>query len=547
MVFIADNDSPPAMGGQELDTTPHSQEAEAALLGVLLYDNEVYHKISAIVQAKHFYNPVHVRIFDAVARLIETGKLADAIVLKNRFSQDETLVDIGGVEYLALLLDNAPPTSTATEYAKLIFDLAMRRELIRLSDIIKATATDPDSEADAQAQIIEAESQLYNLAELGGTQQGFVDFETALLASIEMASAAFSRDGSLSGLSTGLTDLDRQLGGLHKSDLIILAGRPSMGKTSLATNIAFHIAKNYKKQKDENGIEKTVNGGVVGFFSLEMSSEQLATRLLAEQSGVSSHHIRRGDITAAQYEHIRDSADEIIQTPLHIDDTGGISIGALAARARRLKRQRGLDCIVVDYLQLLTGGAGMNSNTNRVQEVSMITQGLKALAKELDVPVLALAQLSRQVEQRDDKRPQLSDLRESGSIEQDADVVMFVFREEYYLSRTEPSEDDVAAHEEWMAKMEKLHGKAEVIIGKQRHGPIGTVALSFQPNLTKFGNWVEEDYGNYGSNNYDSTIYASQQKRSSLPAPDPLRKDFSKNLETGEKLPVPRDPKGSST
>jgi len=333
MVFVADNDSIPGSGGQDLDSTPQSQEAEAALLGVLLYDNEVFHKISSIVQAKHFYNPVHVRIFDAIARLIETGKLADAIVLKNRFSQDETLVDIGGVEYLALLLDNAPPTSTATEYAKLIFDLAMRRELIRLSDIIKATATDPDSEADAQAQIIEAESQLYNLAELGGTQQGFVDFENALLASIEMASAAFARDGQLSGLSTGLIDLDRQLGGLHKSDLIILAGRPSMGKTSLATNIAFHISKHFKKAKDENGIEKTIDGGVVGFFSLEMSSEQLATRLLAEQSGVSSHHIRRGDITAAQYEHIRDSADEIIQIPLHIDDTGGLSIGALAARA----------------------------------------------------------------------------------------------------------------------------------------------------------------------------------------------------------------------
>ena len=494
MVFVADNDSIPG-SGQELDSTPQSQEAEAALLGVLLYDNEVYHKISPIVQAKHFYNPVHVRIFDAVARLIETGKLADAIVLKNRFSQDETLIDIGGVEYLALLLDNAPPTSTATEYAKLIFDLAMRRELIRLSDMIKQTATDPDSEADAQAQIIAAESQLYNLAELGGTQQGFVDFENALLASIEMMSAAFNRDGNLSGISTGLIDLDRQLGGLHKSDLIILAGRPSMGKTSLATNIAFHVAKHFKTEKDENGIEKTTDGGVVGFFSLEMSSEQLATRLLAEQSGVSSHHIRRGDITMAQYEHIRDAADEIIQIPLHIDDTGGLSIGALSARARRLKRQRGLDCIVVDYLQLLTGGAGMNNSTNRVQEVSMITQGLKALAKELDVPVLALAQLSRQVEQRDDKRPQLSDLRESGSIEQDADVVMFVFREEYYLSRTEPSEDNVAEHEEWMAKMEKLHGKAEVIIGKQRHGPIGTVALSFQPNLTKFGNWIEEDFG----------------------------------------------------
>ena len=489
MVFTADND---AGLTPELDTTPHSSEAEQALLGALLYDNEVYHRVSGIVQAKHFYNPIHLRIFDSIASLIEHGKLADAIVLKNRFSQDETLVDIGGVEYLALLLDNAPAGSTATEYAKLIFDLAMRRELIRLGDEIKFEATNPDSEEDAQAQITKAESQLYNLAEIGGTQSGFVTFENALIKSIEMASAAFSRDGHLSGTATGLDDLDRQLGGMHRSDLIILAGRPSMGKTSLATNIAFHIAKKYKTERDEAGIEKTAEGGVVGFFSLEMSSEQLATRLLAEQSTVPSHKIRRGDITAQQYEHIRDSADEISRIPLHIDDTGGLSIGALSARARRLKRMVGLDMIVVDYLQLLTGGKSMSSSTNRVQEVSMITQGLKALAKELDIPVLALAQLSRQVEQRDDKRPQLSDLRESGSIEQDADVVMFVFREEYYLARSEPSEG-TEEHLQWQEEMEKLHGKAEVIIGKQRHGPIGTVKLSFNPELTKFGNLAQDD------------------------------------------------------
>ena len=289
-----------------------------------------------------------------------------------------------------------------------------------------------------------------------------------------------------------MADLDRQLGGMHRTDLIILAGRPSMGKTSLATNIAFHIAKKFRTERDEAGIEKTAEGGVVGFFSLEMSSEQLATRLLAEQSTVPSHKIRRGDITAQQYEHIRDSADEISRIPLHIDDTGGLSIGALSARARRLKRMVGLDMIVVDYLQLLTGGNSMSSSTNRVQEVSMITQGLKALAKELDIPVLALAQLSRQVEQRDDKRPQLSDLRESGSIEQDADVVMFVFREEYYLARSEPSEG-TEEHLQWQEEMEKLHGKAEVIIGKQRHGPIGTVKLSFNPELTKFGNLAQDD------------------------------------------------------
>ena len=489
MAFIPDNDTGIT---SELDSTPQSQEAEQALLGALLYDNEVYHRISGIVQAKHFYNPIHVRIFDSIAVLIERGNLADAIVLKNRFSQDETLVDIGGVEYLALLLDNAPPGSTAPEYAKLILDMSMRRELIRLADEMKGEATNPDSETDSQAQINKAESQLYSLAELGGTQSGFVSFENALIKSIEMASAAFSRDGHLSGTSTGLMDLDRQLGGMHRSDLIILAGRPSMGKTSLATNIAFNIAKKFKRERDDNGIEKTTEGGVVGFFSLEMSSEQLATRLLAEHSQVPSHKIRRGDITAEQYEHIRDSADEINRIPLHIDDTGGISIGALSARARRLKRMVGLDMIVVDYLQLLTGGAGMNSSTNRVQEVSMITQGLKALAKELDIPVLALAQLSRQVEQRDDKRPQLSDLRESGSIEQDADVVMFVYREEYYVARSEPSEG-TEEHLKWQEDMEQLHGKAEVIIGKQRHGPIGTVKLSFNPDLTKFGNLAQDD------------------------------------------------------
>lgn len=489
MAFIADNDSGMT---PDLDTSPHSAEAEQALLGALLFDNEIFHRVSGIVQAKHFYNPIHIRIYDSIASLIEHGKLADAIVLKNRFSQDETLVDIGGVEYLALLLENAPSGAAAPEYAKLIFDLAMRRELMRLGGDITAKAKNPDSELDAQAQITEAESLLYNLAEVGGTQTGFESFEQALIKSINMASAAFSRDGGLSGMSTGLLDMDRQLGGLHRSDLIILAGRPSMGKTSLATNIAFNVAKAFKEEQDEAGVMKTVNGGRVGFFSLEMSSEQLATRLLAEESGVPSNKIRRGDITVEQYEHVRDSADMINKIPLYIDDTGGLSIGALSARARRLKRMVGLDMIVVDYLQLLTGGNAMKSSDGRVQEVSMITQGLKALAKELDIPVLALAQLSRQVEQRDDKRPQLADLRESGSIEQDADVVAFVFREEYYVARQEPSEG-TQEHLDWQAEMERLHAKAEVIIGKQRHGPIGTIKLAFQAELTKFSNLAQDD------------------------------------------------------
>jgi len=497
MAFIQDNESGITT---ELDTTPQSPEAEQALLGALLYDNEIYHRVSGIVQAKHFYNPIHTRIFDSIGTLIEHGKLADAIVLKNRFSQDETLVDIGGVEYLALLLDNAPAGASAPEYAKLIFDLAMRRELIRLGGDIKSIAEDPDSEMDAREQITEAESHLYNLAEIGGTQSGFETFEASLIQSINMASAAYTRDGGLSGAATGLRDMDHLLGGLHKSDLIILAGRPSMGKSAMAMNIAFHQAKNFKQEKDDNGIMKTTAGGIVGFFSLEMSSEQLATRLLAEHSGVPSNKIRRGDITPQQYEEVRESADEISSIPLYIDDTGGLSIGALSARARRLKRMVGLDMIVVDYLQLLTGGKAMKSSDGRVQEVSAITQGLKALAKELDIPVLALAQLSRQVEQRDDKRPQLSDLRESGSIEQDADVVMFVFREEYYVERLKPTEpDDYASAEDrkdfddWEARMEKLHGKAEVIVGKQRHGPIGTINLAFTPELTKFSDLVHDD------------------------------------------------------
>ena len=495
MVNTIDNEPAPlSVAGNELDSTPQSWEAEQALLGALLYDNEIYHRVSGVVQGKHFYNPVNARIFDQIARLVEAGQLADAIVLKDRFSQDETIEDIGGVEYLARLLANAPAAAhaAAPEYAKLIFDHAMRRQLIQLGGEIQSTAKNLAGDESAIDQIALAETKLFSLAEIGDTQGGFETFGAALLKSLNMATAAYNRDGHLSGMSTGLVDVDRQLGGLHRSDLVILAGRPSMGKTALATNIAFHVAKAFKEEKDENGIMKTVNGGRVGFFSLEMSSEQLATRLLAEQSGIPSHKIRRGDITPDQFELVRDAADEINRIPLFIDDTGGISIGQLAARSRRLKRMSGLDLIVVDYLQLLTGGTSLKASDGRVQEVSMITQGLKALAKELDVPVLALAQLSRQVEQRDDKRPQLSDLRESGSIEQDADVVSFVFREEYYKARAEPSEG-TEDHLKWQEEMELLHGKAEVIVGKQRHGPIGTIKLSFNADITKFGNLAQDD------------------------------------------------------
>lgn len=477
--------APSTYGQDDLAHIPHSTEAEQALLGALLYDNEVHAVFSHFLKPEHFYNELHVRIYERMARRINSGHLADAIILKNILSKDGLLEFIGGVEYLALLLDNAPPGSTAKEYAKLIVDLHKRREVIRICQTGEKSAQDPDSESDSDTQIEAIEQDLFKLAEEHGQQKGFQEFESAIMQSIEMASAAYGRDGTLSGIATGLVDLDRQLGGFHKSDLIILAGRPSMGKTALATNIAFRTARSFKEALNEQGILKTVEGARVGFFSLEMSAEQLSTRILAEHSGIPSNVMRRGDFTVDDYETIRDSADEIGKSPLHIDDTGGLSIGALTARARRLKRTHGLDMVVVDYLQLLVSKG--NGRDNRVQEVSRITQGLKSLAKELDIPVLALAQLSRQVEQRDDKRPQLSDLRESGSIEQDADVVMFVYREEYYVSRQEPSEDTIE-HEQWQQDMERLAGKAEVIIGKQRHGPIGTVKLSFEPTLTKFGN-----------------------------------------------------------
>jgi replicative DNA helicase len=365
----------------------------------------------------------------------------------------------------------------------------MRRELIKIGGEVAAKATTGEDDKTAREMIEEAEQQLYSLAESGTASTGFVDFAVALHGAIDMAAEAYSRDGGLAGVSTGLIDLDQKLGGLHPSDLLILAGRPSMGKTALATNIAFHIARNFAWEPQPDGTKKTVNGGVVAFFSLEMSPEQLAMRLLAEVSGVSSDRLRKGEIDASEFGRVRDAALEVQEAPLFIDATGGLSISKLAARARRLKRSSGLDVIVVDYLQLVTAGDGKTDN--RVQEVSAITQGLKALAKELSVPVIALSQLSRQVENREDKRPQLSDLRESGSIEQDADVVMFVYRESYYLSRAEPREG-TEDHLKWQEDMDRLRGTAEVVIGKQRHGPIGTVKLSFNEDLTKFGNLARE-------------------------------------------------------
>ena len=470
---------------------PSNLEAEQALLGALLYDNGAYERLSDRLTGGHFHEPFHQRLFTAIETHIRKGQLAEPILLADEFKRDPAFEALGGLRYLADLVDRAPPAANAHDYARAVYDLALRRELIRIGGDITATAQQVgDSEQTARDQIESAEQRLYTLAETGETTSGLGSFSDALRGAIEMAAEAYSRDGGLAGISTGLIDLDKMLGGLHRSDLIILAARPAMGKSALAANIAFHAAKNYAWEPQPDGSRKTVNGGVVAFFSLEMSAEQLALRLLAEVSGVSSDRLRKGEIDASEFGRVRDASMEIQDAPLFLDDTGGLAVGKMAARARRLKRQHGLDLIVVDYLQLLTTGMS-NGVDNRVQEVSMVTQSLKALAKELDVPIIALAQLSRQVENREDKRPQLADLRESGSIEQDADVVMFIYREAYYLGRTEPRLD-TPEHLTWQEEMDKVNHLAEVIIGKQRHGPIGSVKLHFNGELTKFSNLARD-------------------------------------------------------
>ncbi len=476
----------------QVSSMPHNLEAEQALLGSLMFDNAVFERLSDRLRGSHFYEPFHQRLFDAIEDHIRQGLLAEPTILMERFKQDPAFQEFGGQRYLADLVDRAPPAANAPDYARVVYDLALRRDLIRIGGEIIREAPNPETPADEQ--IEQAEQTLYSLAETGKPSSGFVSFSHALSGAVEMAGEAYQREGKLAGLATRLDDLDQKLGGLHPSDLLILAGRPSMGKTALATNIAFNVARNYRWEPTPDGGRKTVDGGVVAFYSLEMSAEQLAMRILADASGVSSDKLRKGEIDASDFGKIRDAAIEIGESPLYIDATGGLSISKLAARARRLKRmENGLDLIVVDYLQLVT--TGDNSQKNRVQEVSEITGGLKALAKELNVPIIALSQLSRQVEQREDKRPQLSDLRESGSIEQDADCVMFVYRESYYLGRAEPREG-TEEHLKWQEDMDRLQHQAEVVIGKQRHGPIGIVKLAFDSNTTRFGNLAHD--GRYG-------------------------------------------------
>ncbi|OYX41335.1 MAG: replicative DNA helicase [Rhodobacterales bacterium 32-67-9] len=472
----------------ENDTLPHNIEAEQQLLGAVLTNNDIYDRIASLVKSEHFFEPVHARIFEIAVARIQKNALASPVTLKGYLEDDEGLKALGGPAYLARLAGAAISAFAARDYAQMIYDLAVRRELMRLGQDITARAQTIEVDNDPKDQIVEAEQRLYTLGEQGTVEKGFVSFLKATTEAVQSALAAYQREGGLAGISTGLTDLDKKLGGLHPSDLLILAGRPSMGKTSLATNIAFNIAKAYRRGKRPDGSEGAVEGGVVGFFSLEMSSEQLAARVLSEASEVPSENIRRGDMTEAEFRRFVEAAKALEACPLYIDDTPAVPISQLAARARRLKRTHGLDVLMVDYLQLVRPASAKDS---RVNEVSEITQGLKAIAKELNIPVVALSQLSRQVESREDKRPQLSDLRESGSIEQDADVVMFVYRDEYYKEREKPGDHELDKMAAWQEVMEQVHGKAEVIIGKQRHGPIGHVELSFEGRFTRFGNLVK--------------------------------------------------------
>jgi replicative DNA helicase len=451
---------------------PNNIEAEQSVIGSILVTNEIFDEISTIISNINFYDPMHQKIYNAIESLIYKGMLANPITLKNYFEDEKDDLDVP--EYLVKITKFSTSVRQAIEYSKIIYDMFVRRELIKISEQTIDSAKINDLDTNGQNIIENSERLLFDLAEKGSFSSSLVKFDAAMKQTIEMASAAYKNEGGIVGVPTGLRDLDDKLGGLHQSDLVIIAGRPSMGKTSLATNIAFNAAKHIQ----DNGKKSSV-----AFFSLEMSSEQLSTRILSEQARIASNDIRRGRISDEQFDQFLETSKNIAELPLFIDETPAISIAAMSNRARRIKRLHGLDMVVVDYIQLMRGTT--YNKDGRVQEISQITQGLKAIAKELGVPVLALSQLSRQVEQRDDHKPMLSDLRESGSIEQDADVVMFVYREGYYLSRKEPREATVE-HAEWQAKMNEVAHIAEIIIGKQRHGPIGKVILEFEERFTKF-------------------------------------------------------------
>ena len=452
---------------------PNNIEAEQAVIGSILVSNDIFDDVSIIIDNKKFYDPVHQKIFAAIENLISKGMLANPITLKNYFENDNSLAELEGHEYLVKLTKFSTTIRQAIEYSRIVYDMHIRRELIKISETMTENASNKILDLPGNKIIEDSERLLFDLAEKGSLNTSFIKFDQALNYTIEMASNAFKNEEGIVGVPTGLTDLDDRLGGMHNSDLLIIAGRPSMGKTALATNIAFHAAKKLQEKGTKSSI---------AFFSLEMSSEQLSTRILAEQSRIKSNDIRRGRISEEQFDKFIETSKNISELPLYIDETPAISIAAMSNRARRIKRLHGLDLVVVDYIQLMSAA---NTRDGRVQEISEITKGLKALAKELSVPVLALSQLSRAVEHRDIKKPQLSDLRESGSIEQDADVVMFVYREAYYLEKLEPRPATVE-HAEWQAKMNEVSNLAEIIIGKQRHGPTGNINVEFEAMFTKF-------------------------------------------------------------
>ncbi len=484
---------------------PNNVEAEMGLLGAILENNRGYERVSEFLRPEHFFDPLHARIFEACGKLIERGQQANPTTLKHVFDTEE-FEEIGGHRYLAELAGATFAIINTEDYGRLIYDLFLRRQLIELGTDVVNQAYSHDPDESANRQIEEAEQYLYDLATSGDYEGGFRSFAESIKGAVDMAAIAFNRDGALGGVPTQFRHLDLLLGGLHKSDLIILAGRPAMGKTALATNIAFNVASSTDTVEDEDGNIVPIDDPVVGFFSLEMSAEQLATRILAEGAQIPSNKIRQGELNQAEFDRLVQTSQRLQKSPLYIDDTPALTVSALRTRARRLKRQHGLGLIVVDYLQLVQGSHG-GREMNRVQELSEITRGLKTLAKELNVPVIALSQLSRAVEQREDKRPQLADLRESGSIEQDADVVMFIYRDEYYLQREQPSRRSDESMEKlnertmiWEEAMGQVRNRAEVIIAKQRHGPTGKVDLRFYPEATKFDNLEDED--DYGSGGY---------------------------------------------
>src|SRR6476620_6247683 len=474
-------------------TLPQNVEAEAALLGALMIDNRLVEDVQLKLQPHHFYEPLHGRIYEAILRMTDANRIANPVTLRPIFESDEAIKEVGGPAYLARLTGSGAAVIGARDFAQQIYDLALLRALIGVGRDLVEGALDTSEDVAPLAQIERAETELYKVAEEGGAEGKAKSFADATKEALEMAERALNSGGHLSGITTGLDTLNSKIGGLHKSDLIIIAGRPGMGKSSLATNIGFAAAQRFLRDA-EDGIEPTKSAGApVALFSLEMSADQLATRILAEQSGISSENLRMGKISQQEFRQLARAAAELQSLPLYIDDTPGLTIAALRTRARRLKRQKGIGLVVVDYLQLLQGTGRGGSSDNRVQEISEISRGLKQLAKELDLPVLALSQLSRAVEQREDKRPQLSDLRESGSIEQDADMVWFVYRGDYYLAAKKPDEDHTD-FQAWQEEMSRIHGRADLIVAKQRHGATGTVRMKFDARITKFSDAAGDDY-----------------------------------------------------